>query len=126
MALIGDENMLFPIYQIKEIDIEKIEKGDLLSKGITAITGVLMVGDFGVSIDYKQKVVQMKFLPTRYIFKDKLKEQGGKISLFSQYQAELFWMFDITEKNVEINEKGYTCITLPMNKCVVGVVSVKG
>ena len=118
--------MMFPVYQIESINIEKTEKGDLLSKGITILKGILMVSDFGVSIDYQKKVVQMKLIPTSFVFKDAIKKQGGKISLFAQYQAELFWMFDVTEENVEINKKGYTCITLPKSKCVVGVVAVKG
>jgi len=118
--------MLFPVYQVENIDIEKTEKGDLLSKGITILKGILMVSDFGVGVDHKKKVVQMKLRPTGFVFKEAVKQQGGKISLFAQYQAELFWMFDVTEENVEIDEKGYTCITLPMERCVVGVVAVKG
>jgi len=99
---------------------------DGLPEGIDRFKKEIDRRDFGVSIDYQKKVVQMKLIPTSFVFKDAIKKQGGKISLFAQYQAELFWMFDVTEENVEINKKGYTCITLPKSKCVVGVVAVKG
>jgi hypothetical protein len=116
--------MLFPLYVIEKLDPYKINRRGLLSSGETCIKGILFVGDFGVTLDMPNKQLILRAIPSRgATFEKAIEEQDGKLCLFAQYQAELFWMLRIEKEHLSkimIDDTEYSQVILPLEQCVVG------